>query len=296
MAVDKPYSIRARQRGAALVVVLWLIVVLTIVAAGHRYNAHIESQLAARHLETTRSRYLAEAATQLTIAQLLTPDTAQRLAVDGRLSEIEIDEQHSAIVSVRRTDGLVDLNSADQRLLQSVFIAGGASERLAAALAARVLDWRDPDSFRRIDGAEDTDYRNAGLQWTPRDAQFAAVDELRYILDMPPAVYDAVSPWLTVHSASGGLDLNVAPTFLSAALDARQNANSPAVIDGELPPNLRGGDGIYRIDVAVQAPGGVFLSSETIVRIARNARSPFSVLGWRDHSRMLTRQRKDEEI
>jgi len=73
-----------RQRGAALVIVLWLIVLLTIIAAGHTYNARIEMRLAARQLETAKSRAVAEAATQLTIARLLTPEAAKSLFVDGR--------------------------------------------------------------------------------------------------------------------------------------------------------------------------------------------------------------------
>jgi len=292
-----PFRLCARrQRGAALVVVLWLIVVLTIVAAGHRYNAHIETQLAARHLETTRSRYLAEAATNLTIARLLSPDTARNMAVDGRPVDVRIDERHTAIVSVRRANGLVDLNSADERLLQSVFVAGGASAELAAALAARTLDWRDPDDFRRIAGAEASDYRLAGLPWSPRDARFAAVDELRYVLGMTPSLYEAVSPYLTVHATSGGLDLNVAPPFLTDLFDTRARSPVTQSDDAELADTARGGDGIYHINVAVQAPDGVLVSSETVVSVARNSRSPFTVLGWRDHSRLLTLQSEDEEI
>ncbi len=290
---DRSCPAPRRQRGAALVIVLWLVVLLTIIAAGHSYNARIETQLAARHLETAKSRHIAEAATQLTIARLLIPETASAIVVDGRPMPMVV-LNREVIVSVRRASGLVDLNSADQPLLESIFAAGGAPPRLAAVLAARVLDWRDADSLTHLDGAEDADYRLAGVGWTARDGRFAAVDELRYVLGMPPAVFRAVSPYLTVHSPASGLDSALAPAFLAAIVDEASIAQS--AVDDRLPRDAIGGDGVFHINVAVAGADDVFVSSETVVRVASGAESPFTILSWRDHSRLLTQTREGSRI
>jgi len=283
-----------RQRGAALVIVLWLIVLLTIIAAGHTYNARIEMRLAARQLETAKSRAVAEAATQLTIARLLTPEAAKSLFVDGREEQIDV-LNRSVIVSVRRASGLVDLNSADQTLLESLFAAGGASPQLAPALAARVLDWRDADSLKHLDGAEDADYRIAGLAWTARDGRFTSVEELRYVLGMPPEVYGAVSPYLTVHSNAGGVDPNLAPEFLLNIFADRASGERGSR-NAETSRAALGGDGIFQINVAVPGADEVFVSSQTIVRVARSAESQFTILSWRDRSRALTQAREGSRI
>jgi len=287
-------SLIRRQHGAALVMVLWLIVLLTIIAAGHAYNARIEIRLAERQLETAKSRAIAEAATQLTIARLLTPEAAKNLYVDGRAEQIRVFNR-SVTVSVRRASGLVDLNSADQTLLESVFTAGGASAQLAPALAARVLDWRDADNLKHLDGAEDADYRMAALAWNARDGRFTSVEELRYVLGMPPSVYRAVSPYLTVHSNSGGVDPSVAPEFLLRMIAERSNAERAPQTQGMSRAAL-GGDGVFHINVAVPGAGDVFVSSETIVRVARSAESQFTILGWRDRSRLLTQATEGSRI
>ena len=45
-----------RQNGMALVIVLWLVVLLGIMAAGHSRNAHTETQLSSRQLQSAQAR------------------------------------------------------------------------------------------------------------------------------------------------------------------------------------------------------------------------------------------------
>ena len=281
--------IRAQESGVALVVVLWLVVLLTVIASGHSRNAHIETVLAGRYVETTAARHIADAATQLTIAELLSQGAAERVPADGRLRAIPVGERE-AVVSVRRASGLVDLNTANEPILQAVFVAAGARESEAQMLAARVLDWRDQDSFTHFQGAEDDEYRAAGLAWTARDDAFSSVEEVRYVLGMPAELYRSMRPYLTVHSGQAGIELDVAPSFLVEALRSAQIRTSGS----RMRPVARGGNGTFHIDVEVLGPGGVFVSSEAVVMIERDADQPFAVLGWRDTSPLLMQAREAE--
>jgi len=278
------------QQGVALVIVLWLIVVLSVMAAGHARNSHVETALAGRYVETTSARFVAEAVTQMAIAELLST-RAEELPVDGRLRAVTVDTRQ-AVVSVRRATGLVDLNTANETLLRAVFIAAGADESDAEALAARVLDWRDGDEFTHLHGAEDADYRAIGLPWSARDAAFSSIEELRYVLGMSAALYKAVSPYLTVHSQRSGIEIEIAPPFLIAALDA-DNAGGT---QRRMRAVARGGNGVFHINVGVPGQRGVFVSVEAIVAIERNAEQPFRVLAWRDVSRLLTEKRAEPAI
>lgn len=280
------------QRGIALVTVLWLIALLSIVAAGHSRNARLETRLAARYIEMTKARYVADAATQLVIARLLNPVTDQQLAVDGRLIVVNVGDR-DAYASIRRANGLVDINTASEPVLRTMFIAAGADGTLADALAARVLDWRDTDGFTHLAGAEDSDYMAAGIAWTARDGRFSSVDELRYVLGITPEIFRAVSPYLTVYSSMRGIDFNVAPEFLVRAFEAHDKTVSRYSTNAALPPGVRGGSGTFHINVAVPGADGVFASTESVVRVARNAQPQFAILSWRNLSRLLTQTADD---
>jgi type II secretory pathway component PulK len=61
MTRGRTLSMSRRQDGMALIVVLWLVVLLSIMAAGHSRNVHTDSTLAARQVQAAKARALAEA-------------------------------------------------------------------------------------------------------------------------------------------------------------------------------------------------------------------------------------------
>jgi len=268
-----------RSRGAALVIVLSLLAVLGVLATGFASIAHEETLLARRHLDTTASRYAAEAGLHLTIATLLSGD-ASSVPADGRLRALAIDGR-DVLVSVRAANGLVDINAATAATLERVFSAAGADAELAETLAERVLDWRDSDTRTRPHGAEDIDYAQRGLPWTARDGRFVSVDELRYLLDMPPALFRQVSPYLTVFSGAADIDPTATPSFLNEAL----GADGPKLVNEAGGP--RGGPGIYHINIGVTDEQGAYVSMEAVVAIAGG--TEYAILEWREFSRFLTR-------
>ena len=50
----------SRQRGIALVVVLWLVVLITVIGSSHARNTRIETSLAFNHVGSAQARALAE--------------------------------------------------------------------------------------------------------------------------------------------------------------------------------------------------------------------------------------------
>ena len=115
------------------------------------------------------------------------------------------------MLSIQAEDGRIDLNTAPRALLRAVFRGAGLTTHSAARLVDAVLDFRDPNSIRRLNGAEDEDYRAAGLPWGAKDAPFESVAELQRVLGMTPALYRRVAPALTVHSRQSGVNPLTAP-------------------------------------------------------------------------------------
>ena len=269
------------QRGFALVLVLWLIVLMSVIAAGHSRNVHVETRLAARHVDTTAARYVAEAAVQLTILQLLSLDSAQEADINGVPRHLELFGRDTSII-VRRASGLVDLNTANDDLLFALFVAAGVGEASSQALADAVLDWRDSDNLIRLHGAEDDDYRSARVPWTARDDKFVRIDELRYVRGMSTSLFEVVAPYLTVYSGQSGIDLGAAPVFLIDALTESRLASTVQTRPGS---TTRIGEGAYHVSVFVRGENTSMISADAVVLLTGDREEPFKILEWRESSR-----------
>lgn len=275
-----------RQRGMALIIVLWIIVLLGIMAAGHSKNVHTEVQLAARQVETARARGLAEAAVNHVILEMLGKRLAEPLLTNGTPFPLAVRDD-VVTVAVRNTSGLVDLNAAAADLLDGTFKACGIEMTDRAALVDAVLDWRDGDNLTHLNGLEDGDYAAMGVPWASRDGEFSSVEELRYLPGISQPLFECMAPLVTVHSGRGGIDLESAPPILVTALSG--NIIEPATQEGvdasgtsqaALPRN-----GTYHIYASVGAGVGTVASVEAVVYISRSTDQPYTILEWRDPPR-----------
>jgi len=275
----------AREQGIALIIVLWLIVLMSVIATGHSRNVHLETRLAHRHVDAAKARHVAEAAMEITVLRLL---TAGQDSTEAGWRRVYVFDRE-ALVSVRRADGLVDLNAAGDRLLAALFIAAGATEGDAGQLADTVQDWRDADDIPRLNGAEDEDYRALGLPWTAGDRDFRHVDELRFIPGMTGDLFAEVAPFVTVHSGRAGVDISQAPEALVAALT-----------ESRLPTGYRAagsaGDELpYHISISVMGAGDTRVSIDAVIRLGGERDEKFTVLEWRESTRQPANTAKDLE-
>jgi general secretion pathway protein K len=274
----------------ALIIVLWLIVLLGVMAAGHARNVHTETLLASRQLESARARALAEAGVQHAIIELLARNSVREWPINGTITTVNIDG-HEVSIAVRDATGLIDLNAASADLLAAAFAATGGEEGWRQDIVDAILDWRDGDSLRHLNGVEDDDYRAAGLAWTARDGAFTSIDELRYVLGMRQEIFDKLAPFLTVHSGRPGLNLEYAPPFLIKALTGEyvEPAESALPDDAVQSGTIRqvGGarNGTYHVYVHAAGAAGVVASLEAVVRIAATSDSPYTILSWREPMR-----------
>jgi hypothetical protein len=149
----------------------------------------------------------------------------QSLTEQGAQATIEGHSVH--VVSPGYLREHVNLNTAPDALLEAVFASAGIDIGIAKSLVDRIADWRDSDHLRRLNGAEDSDYRAAGLPYGAKDLPFASVDELQMVLGVTPNIHSRLATALTVYADRRGVDLRVAPRPVLQALmdnnDARVN-------------------------------------------------------------------------
>jgi general secretion pathway protein K len=272
-----------RQDGMALIVVLWLVVLLSVMAAGHSRNVHTDTTLASRQVQSAKARALAEAGINHVILEMLAADSDRKLRTDGSLFVVRIGGD-DVTIAVRDASGFIDLNAAKPELLDAALEACRINETARRDLVDAILDWRDKDDLTRLHGVEDDDYLAAGVAWTSRDGAFEAVDELKYLPGMSQSRYDCLAPFVTVHSGKGGLDMEYAPPALIAALTGEDvPAAEPDNDDGNA-----GGprNGTFHIYASAAGTSGTVAAVEAVVQIGRASKSPFTIVDWREPPRV----------
>jgi general secretion pathway protein K len=202
----------ARSRGAALLLVLWVVVllagVITLFATASRTEG-MESRTLARG---TAARYAAEAGLEVAAVHLQGADPQQRWLPDGRPQRFDFDKFQ---VEVRVVDesSKVDLNAAPPDVIAGLFVALDVPAERARALAGAIVDWRDTDDLLNAEGgAEDPEYAQEGLPYGAKDRPFDTVAELRQVLGMDAATFEKARPYLTVYTGQA----RPTPTFAAA--------------------------------------------------------------------------------
>lgn len=282
-----------QQGGMALIVVLWLVVLLSVMAAGHSRNAHTDTKLASRQVESAKARALAEAGINHVILEMLADNTDAELPVDGSVFTIKIYDD-VVTMAIRDATGLVDLNAASPDLLGATLRACGVEESEERELVDAILDWRDKDDLAHLHGIEDDDYRAAGLPWSSRDGAFATIDELKYIPVINHALFERLVAFVTVYSRRGGINLEYAPPALIAALTG--DVVQPVTPDGADRKSRGARNGTYHIYSSAAGGSGTIAALEAVVTISRSSKLPFTVLDWREPPRVEFPPRQGDEV
>lgn len=190
----------ARPRGAALLLVLWVLALITGLVAVFALAARTEA-LQGRFLErSTGARYAAETGMELAAVHLQGPDMLRRWIPDGRANVIDY-EGYRIEVRVLDESAKVDLNVATTELLSALMTALEVDFDRARQLAGAIADFRDSDNLLTPEGgAEDPQYASAELPHGAKDRPFESTSELRQVLGMDQALYEKMLPHVTVYT------------------------------------------------------------------------------------------------
>lgn len=291
---------RERQRGIALVTVLWLLLLLSLLAMGALRDARTESNLTRNSLEAAEARSLADAGIQRAILELLKDDDERVWRHDGS-SNPWIFGDGQLRIAISDEGGKIDLNRASPLLLKGLLRAAGVERRTADALADAVIDYRDDDSLRRLNGAEDQDYRDAELPYEAKDAPFERVEELRQVVGMTESLFARIEPAVTVHSRNAKINIAAAPKLALLALPGVAPSDVDAYLagrqtsQGDLDRSLLGVDPesktalllssvgrgrFFQLRVEARTPAGALFIRRAIVRVVRSARPPYRFEAW----------------
>ena len=268
----------SRSRGAALLLVMWLVLLLSGLVASYAMSARIESMQGNGAARGVVAGEAARAGVEYAVSRLMEQDPARRWAADGRGYQLPFGGA-KVMVEIRDETAKIDLNAAAPALLSGLFVELGEPRERAERLAGAIVDWRDPDNLSQpVGGAEDPAYASAGLAWGAKDAPFDSVAELEQVLGMRPALFAAAAPHLTVYSGNGTPDANIADGVVLAAMGLQPRE---APIDPAAPP-ASPGSGTYSIDSRARLPDGRSAHLSVVLRMGGNALpgSTYTPLRW----------------
>jgi len=288
--------------GFAMVIVIAAIGVLALATAVFSKVTRSQVRASAVAVETARAKAVAAAGINLAVLKLLefrgNPSGKQRdFAIGGLAFSCRLGPDLLA-TTARDEGGKIDLNFANERLLRALFLGLNLGPARADVLADAILDFRDGDNNKRPKGAEEAEYRAAG-RTGPKNAPFAATEELNQVLGVDAELVAQLAPFVTSHSGKDGIDPTVAPRPLIEALRRGDQPTAPSQLDdsfAERPSDLPAqfvvpsSRSIFSVRSDVVTGAGVRFALEAIVDLsARRPRGPaggqqgpaFHVWRWR---------------
>jgi len=224
-----------RDRGIALLLVLWALVLLGTLALGFSWSMRTEAMAARNGIDETRAYFQARTGVGRAVALLATmpADNVLAASVSGK------DGDASYEVRIESESGKVNVNLVDGEILLGMLKKGGLPEEEAESVRDAILDWRDEDDVPRPRGAERAEYGRMTEPVLPRNGKIRGVGELMHVKGVTREFHEAfLSRVFTVHGNSAQLNFLRAPEVVLRSLPGVSPEAADRIVAGrrEEPP------------------------------------------------------------
>ena len=295
---------RRRQSGVALVLVMWAAILLAVIAGAFIEERRSESLIVANSISMARAAAAADAGVQRALMDAFRGDTAPDAWKRDGQSHDWVFDGIPVRVEMRDESAKIDINTASDPLLRGMLLSVGVPDDEALRLVDAILDWRDPDSLKRPNGAEEPDYRAAGLDYRPTNAPFEAIEELQLVLGMTPETYRRIAPMITVYSRQTGVNPTVAtrdvlmaipgitPELVDDYLRRRADAFAQGVAAPAFPqagPYSSGASMVTEVRAEARLDDGTYFAREAVALLRSMPRRPVSFMVWRESTAPVPR-------
>ncbi|MDD4617000.1 MAG: type II secretion system protein GspK [Alphaproteobacteria bacterium] len=288
---------RSGRKGFALVSVLWGLVILSLIAAGM-----LRLRETASHLEhNARHRAELALAAQSGINRAILGILDTRADKRWRVDNVPIQFTFNGVpltISIQDESGKIDLNAADKDVLTRLFRSTDLKSDEISALVDRVLDWRESNDLKHLNGANTEDYRASNAAHRPRHGPFQSVNELKLVLGITPDLFRRLEPAVTVYSQRQQINRETAPFEVLLTIPGMTRESAEKLIKDRLNPTRSPDSSSPQlprgiIDPALPLAGRSFtikatgkagqqeVSSEETIRVTSSASRPFMVLMWK---------------
>src|SRR4030042_6882303 len=240
-----PQSAIRNQEGVALIMVLWVIAVLSVVVLEFSFAMRTEVHITKNYKEELQLYAIVQGGIQRAIAELIykhdpkvqqlrktltseeVPSEKKEWMTDGRSYLIPFD-QGTCEIKVMSEAGKVNINLVSDSMLRKIITLLGVEAEAKDMVVDSIWDWRDPDDFYRLNGAEESYYQSLKEPYRCKNASLDSIEELLLVRGVNQALYNGRSDikkgeggervgqagWkdiFSIYSPSGQIDINSAP-------------------------------------------------------------------------------------
>lgn len=235
----------ARQRGAILIVVLWVLVAMSLLALSFGAAIRTEVYATKNVVDQKQSYYMARAGIEYATYKIL---EAQMAFYQAQLAQQQGSQaipevltgfltlnlaNGGADIEIIDETGKINLNMAPPHLIYNLLITVGVGAQEADIITDSIEDWRDPDDFHRPNGAEKDYYQSLPRPYLPKNGPFDVPEELLLVRGVTPEIYYGrkgltesgerveyygLQKYFTTFTRSVQINVNSAPIAVLAAI------------------------------------------------------------------------------
>lgn len=256
-----------RQRGFALLIVLWTLAILALFGTHMLETARLDTQRARNLLDAVELETATNGAVQQAIYSVL-DSSGQHWNADNTAHIVDVGGT-LVVVRVESESDKVNPNVASVGLLQALLMQVGTDPTTAATVAGSIAEWRGGVQGRAR--AASARYVAAGLDYAPAGEEFTHLDELGAVLGMTPDLLARLRPHLTLFTDANPSTITADPVVAQALAKAGQVADAAGAGDAD----------IVSLTADTYGPGPVRFGVHAVVRInARVAGRRYDVLAY----------------
>ena len=240
------------ERGFALLIVLWSMVVLALLAMGLTAAGRSDLQLASNLRRAAAAEAAADGGVHAAIFNV-TDIPSRAWAADGQPHQLRLGA-YTVTILVRDESGKLNPNYAPPDLLAALLVYAGADLGRARTLVQAIADWHGLSARAAMTKI----YQSAGQPVAPTGELFRSVNELRLVMGMTPDLVERMKPHLSVYAVSP-LQVAHADNVLRGLVSSLKNGAGvppparPSVLN--ITAEARGEDGSRFVRYAVVSLG-----------------------------------------
>ncbi len=193
-------AFRNDDKGVALLLVIWVLALLSVIVGEFCHAMRTEVNITRNFKEQTQAFYIARAGLLKAVSELITLETTPPKTTDTAFLPEEENEVSDTIkwrinidiediqfgfgmfsVNIGNEAGKININKADRNLLKMMLDGFDLDDQDKDVIVDSILDWKDEDSFHRLNGAEDDYYQSLPEPYECKDDFFDSVEELLLI-------------------------------------------------------------------------------------------------------------------
>lgn len=243
-ANDSQSGPRINDRGVALPLVLWVLVILMVIAGEYAFTMRVEGSATRNFKDEVSARQLAISGVSLAAAELSADYSIAAVDKDGKLVLFKREGRSFNPLKAGRAlalgegdvsywiedeRGKININTATSETMDELLRYTGVEKTERDVIIDSVLDWRDSNHEFHLNGAEDEYYSALPEPYGAKDGDFDIVDELLLVKGMTPEVFYGSSgelERLSPEKGAGERNYEGIVRFLTTRGDGRININT----------------------------------------------------------------------